>query len=127
MFHDAAIPPDDFVANCTISFEELAHREKDQQDFWVNRRLFSFYFSAYSIIRIEYLCKHDFVNCDCGTVFQFTIQFNDYRLVVVHFLPFSIRSYFNRNIIFTESTYLSPCKLTSKFHLTYLSIQNLCC
>lgn len=36
VFHDAAIPPDDFVANCTISFEELAHREKEQQDFWVN-------------------------------------------------------------------------------------------
>lgn len=36
VFHDAAIPPDDFVANCTIPFEDLAHREKEQQDFWVN-------------------------------------------------------------------------------------------
>lgn len=38
VFHDAAIPPDDFVANCTIPFEDLAHRDKEQQDFWV--RLF---------------------------------------------------------------------------------------
>lgn len=36
VFHDAAIPPDDFVANCTIAFEDLAHREKEQQDFWVS-------------------------------------------------------------------------------------------
>lgn len=35
VFHDAAIPPDDFVANCTIPFEDLAHRDKEQQDFWV--------------------------------------------------------------------------------------------
>lgn len=35
VFHDAAIPPDDFVANCTILFEDLAHRDKEQQDFWV--------------------------------------------------------------------------------------------
>lgn len=36
VFHDAAIPPDDFVANCTILFEDLAHRDKEQQDFWVS-------------------------------------------------------------------------------------------
>lgn len=36
VFHDAAIPPDDFVANCTIAFEDLAHRDKEQQDFWVS-------------------------------------------------------------------------------------------
>ncbi|XP_031621437.1 protein kinase C isoform X1 [Contarinia nasturtii] len=36
VFHDAAIPPDDFVANCTIAFEDLAHRDKEQQDFWVD-------------------------------------------------------------------------------------------
>lgn len=35
MFHDAAIPPDDFVANCTIPFEDLMHRDKDATDFWV--------------------------------------------------------------------------------------------
>ncbi|XP_065347284.1 protein kinase C isoform X1 [Cloeon dipterum] len=34
VFHDAAIPPDDFVANCTIPFEELAHR--DHNDIWVD-------------------------------------------------------------------------------------------
>ena len=38
VFHDAAIPPDDFVANCTIPFEDLAHRDKEQQDYWVNIR-----------------------------------------------------------------------------------------
>ncbi|CAK1547542.1 unnamed protein product [Leptosia nina] len=36
VFHDAAIPPDDFVANCTIPFEDLMHREKDATDFWVD-------------------------------------------------------------------------------------------
>lgn len=36
VFHDAAIPPDDFVANCVIPFEDLVHREKEQQDFWVS-------------------------------------------------------------------------------------------
>ncbi|XP_037038298.1 protein kinase C isoform X1 [Bradysia coprophila] len=36
VFHDAAIPPDDFVANCVIPFEDLVHREKEQQDFWVD-------------------------------------------------------------------------------------------
>ncbi|XP_055708422.1 protein kinase C [Phlebotomus papatasi] len=36
VFHDAAIPPDDFVANCNIPFEDLTHREKEQQDFWVD-------------------------------------------------------------------------------------------
>ncbi|CAG9127920.1 unnamed protein product [Plutella xylostella] len=36
VFHDAAIPPDDFVANCTIPFEDLIHRDKDASDFWVD-------------------------------------------------------------------------------------------
>ncbi|KAF9793618.1 hypothetical protein SFRURICE_015775 [Spodoptera frugiperda] len=36
VFHDAAIPPDDFVANCTIPFEDLMHRDKDATDFWVS-------------------------------------------------------------------------------------------
>lgn len=36
VFHDAAIPPDDFVANCTIPFEDLMHRDKDASDFWVS-------------------------------------------------------------------------------------------
>ncbi|XP_018322875.1 protein kinase C [Agrilus planipennis] len=36
VFHDAAIPPDDFVANCSIPFEDLLNRDKDAGDFWVN-------------------------------------------------------------------------------------------
>ncbi|XP_053613276.1 protein kinase C isoform X3 [Plodia interpunctella] len=36
VFHDAAIPPDDFVANCMIPFEDLMHRDKDASDFWVD-------------------------------------------------------------------------------------------
>ncbi|XP_050295085.1 protein kinase C [Anthonomus grandis grandis] len=37
VFHDAAIPPDVFVANCTIPFEELLNRSKDEPpEFWVN-------------------------------------------------------------------------------------------
>lgn len=35
VFHDAAIPPDDFVANCSIPFEDLINRDKDEADFWV--------------------------------------------------------------------------------------------
>ncbi|KAF4516849.1 hypothetical protein B566_EDAN006244 [Ephemera danica] len=34
VFHDAAIPPDDFVANCSIPFEDLSHR--DHSDIWVS-------------------------------------------------------------------------------------------
>ncbi|XP_075222749.1 protein kinase C [Lycorma delicatula] len=36
VFHDAAIPPDDFVANCTIPFEDLLQRDRDSTDFWVD-------------------------------------------------------------------------------------------
>ena len=32
VFHDAAIPPDDFVANCSIPFQDL----KSQSDIWVS-------------------------------------------------------------------------------------------
>ncbi|KAK3591279.1 hypothetical protein CHS0354_004327 [Potamilus streckersoni] len=32
VFHDAAIPPDEFVANCSISFEDL----KQQADIWID-------------------------------------------------------------------------------------------
>lgn len=35
VFHDAALPPDDFVANCSIPFEELTQRDNDTADFWV--------------------------------------------------------------------------------------------
>lgn len=36
VFHDAAIPPDDFVANCTINFEDLLQKDKESPDFWVS-------------------------------------------------------------------------------------------
>ncbi|XP_043273775.1 protein kinase C [Venturia canescens] len=36
VFHNAAIPPDDFVANCSIPIEELLIREDETTDFWVN-------------------------------------------------------------------------------------------
>ncbi|CAG9813272.1 unnamed protein product [Phaedon cochleariae] len=36
VFHDAAIPPDVFVANVSIPFEDLLNRERDESDFWVN-------------------------------------------------------------------------------------------
>lgn len=38
VFHDAAIPPDVFVANVCIPFEDLLAREKDEADFWVSPR-----------------------------------------------------------------------------------------
>lgn len=34
IFHDCAIPPDDFIANCRISFDDLS--EKQYYDFWVD-------------------------------------------------------------------------------------------
>ncbi|KAG1666810.1 Protein kinase C [Nymphon striatum] len=34
VFHDAAIPPDIFVANCSVSFEELAGRDNGLSDIW---------------------------------------------------------------------------------------------
>lgn len=36
VFHDAALPPDDFVANCIISFEDLMQSETAVQDLWVS-------------------------------------------------------------------------------------------
>ncbi|XP_028136883.1 protein kinase C [Diabrotica virgifera virgifera] len=36
VFHDAAIPPDVFVANVSILFEDLLNRERDESDFWVD-------------------------------------------------------------------------------------------
>ena len=34
VFHDAAIPPDEFVANCTVAFEDLASKP-NKTDIWV--------------------------------------------------------------------------------------------
>ncbi|XP_012254895.2 protein kinase C isoform X3 [Athalia rosae] len=36
VFHDAALGPDDFVANCSIRFEDLVHRDDEAADFWVD-------------------------------------------------------------------------------------------
>ncbi|XP_015916612.1 calcium-independent protein kinase C [Parasteatoda tepidariorum] len=40
VFHDAAIPPDDFVANCNISFDELLQSSKEsgkyESDVWID-------------------------------------------------------------------------------------------
>ena len=37
VFHDSAIPPDDFVANCIIPFEDILTREEKEgvHDLWV--------------------------------------------------------------------------------------------
>lgn len=35
VFHDAALPPDDFVANCIIPFEDLIQHESPVPDLWV--------------------------------------------------------------------------------------------
>uniref|UniRef100_A0A034WC28 Calcium-independent protein kinase C n=1 Tax=Bactrocera dorsalis TaxID=27457 RepID=A0A034WC28_BACDO len=36
VFHDAALPPDDFVANCQIPFEDIMQNEAGVLDLWVN-------------------------------------------------------------------------------------------
>ncbi len=36
VFHDASLPPDDFIANCIITFEDLLQKEKECPDFWVS-------------------------------------------------------------------------------------------
>jgi len=43
VFHDAALPPDDFVANCIISFEDLMQSETAVQDLWVRFILYLLY------------------------------------------------------------------------------------
>ena len=35
VFHNAALQPDDFVANCSVPFEELLQREDETADVWV--------------------------------------------------------------------------------------------
>lgn len=34
VFHNAALQPDDFVANCSIPFEELVQRDNETADIW---------------------------------------------------------------------------------------------
>lgn len=52
VFHDAAIPPDEFVANCILSFDELLSAESRngvyESDFWV-----SFLLSYFSSIQLS--------------------------------------------------------------------------
>lgn len=36
VFHDAALPPDDFVANCIIPLEDIMQHESNVPDLWVN-------------------------------------------------------------------------------------------
>ncbi|KAM7361163.1 protein kinase C isoform 1-T3 [Cochliomyia hominivorax] len=36
VFHDAALPPDDFVANCIIPLEDIMQHENNVPDLWVN-------------------------------------------------------------------------------------------
>ena len=40
VFHDAAIPPDEFVANCTIAFDEI--NTKKPSNIWVSNGVFAF-------------------------------------------------------------------------------------
>ena len=44
VFHDASIPPDDFVANCTIPFEELLNglNKDGKNDAWVSLSLLQY-------------------------------------------------------------------------------------
>lgn len=44
VFHDAAIPPDDFVANCSVPLDDLLRRPADDAaaDFWVSHVTFTF-------------------------------------------------------------------------------------
>jgi len=36
VFHSAAIPPDKFVANVAVPFEDLLRRKDDTSEFWVS-------------------------------------------------------------------------------------------
>lgn len=50
VFHDASIPPDDFVANCSIPFDDLLNRDKDAGDFWVFCFIFTCFCSSVSLV-----------------------------------------------------------------------------
>jgi novel protein kinase C epsilon type len=36
VFHDAAIPPDDFIANCTLNLEDLIKPDENNYDIWID-------------------------------------------------------------------------------------------
>lgn len=50
VFHDAAIPPDEFVANCSLSFQDL----KSQSDIWVIVSICNIFETYWS--HFKYIC-----------------------------------------------------------------------
>lgn len=36
VFHDASIPPDDFIANCTLQFDDLLAKKDGRSQVWVS-------------------------------------------------------------------------------------------
>ncbi|XP_015585252.1 protein kinase C isoform X2 [Cephus cinctus] len=61
IFHKAALPPDDFVANCSIPFEELMHRDDETADFWVELEP-----QGRLRIRIDLIWNNQDQQSDCG-------------------------------------------------------------
>lgn len=59
VFHDAAIGPDVFVANCIIPFEALLTREKDETDFWVN----FIFINNFDCHRPSHTCQKNKIKC----------------------------------------------------------------
>lgn len=53
VFHETTLPPDDFVANCSIFFTDLANRGTEQQDFWVCQLIFGHAGSDVYIVMIR--------------------------------------------------------------------------
>ena len=47
VFHDAAIPPDEFVANCSLAFEDILSG-KPGADIWVSKSTFHILFPSLS-------------------------------------------------------------------------------
>lgn len=77
VFHNAALQPDDFVANCNIPFEELIQRDDETADLWVCNFFASYLCTAYhrwskylpyklfanycsSVVKCELLINHPF-------------------------------------------------------------------
>mgnify|MGYP002715723055 CR=1 FL=1 len=58
VFHDAAIPPDDFVANCNISFEDLLQRDREAGEFWVKFILHFYNIQPFISTYHKYLYLH---------------------------------------------------------------------
>ena len=57
VFHDAAIPPDEFVANCTVAFEDLASKP-NTSDIWVSLFVYLLnYLTVFVAIMVTYSLK----------------------------------------------------------------------